>query len=797
MQELRANTEVIVRIGSFMDKDDGITPETGITLGVADEAVLLKHNGAAVVDLTESGIIWEAIAGDDGWYNLTLSASHTDTEGLLDVNVQDASICLPVTKSFMVLSEAAYDSKYVAKDSGFMDVNVKAVGGTEQSATDLKDFVDTGYDPVTHSIEQCKVNDDMVGTDGANTTVPDAAGTAATLHDATDELIGNLATGTAAISTGCKTAPDGFVINTGANEGGNEDNTHEANNTFHTIEDVGNALDVYYIFDVGGNGVPVTVTWKGYVQGNNDDVAIKAYNWVTSGWEQIGSIRGSTGETIQTLTWDFLSSHVGTGANLGLVHVAFISADMNKLGTDRIFVSYAIVTQSVGYSKGAIWVDTVNGSNENTEVYVDGVADNPVSTWAAALTLSAALGIKRFEIASGSSIELTGNSDNYELLGREWTLALGGQSITGAYIHGAVVTGIGTGVGARFFYCKIAQGGTITLAACGMMSCAMCGSIVLSSAGSYFFDGCFSGTAGAIMSDIDFAAAGDTFLNMRHYSGSIEIKNMNANGTDAMTLEGVGQLIINGDSGSSCFGGTIAIRGCFTVTDNTGGVVTLLDDARYDQTQVLNAVTDDATRIHASQLNTHTAITPAQAGDNMNLADDAIKATKYDESTAFPVKSDDSGVTQIARVGAHGDTLEKLSDEIAAVQSDVTTIAADVENIDGDAMRGTDGANTTVPDVAGTAAGLHSTTDGKIDGLNDPAASDIVTAMLAATGITAGGTWTLAKLLKITTAWAVGQWQDKSGESGTYEVLDGEDGTTVIVEVTPSDTSPQKQTTIL
>ena len=30
-------------------------------------------------------------------------------------------------------------------------------------------------------------------------------------------------------------------------------------------------------------------------------------------------------------------------------------------------------------------------------------------------------------------------------------------------------------------------------------------------------------------------------------------------------------------------------------------------------------------------------------------------------------------------------------------------IAADVVNIDGDAMRGTDGANTTVPDAAGTA----------------------------------------------------------------------------------------------
>ena len=34
-------------------------------------------------------------------------------------------------------------------------------------------------------------------------------------------------------------------------------------------------------------------------------------------------------------------------------------------------------------------------------------------------------------------------------------------------------------------------------------------------------------------------------------------------------------------------------------------------------------------------------------------------------------------------------------------------------------MRGTDGANTTVPDAAGTAASLHSTTDALIAALND------------------------------------------------------------------------------
>ena len=74
--------------------------------------------------------------------------------------------------------------------------------------------------------------------------------------------------------------------------------------------------------------------------------------------------------------------------------------------------------------------------------------------------------------------------------------------------------------------------------------------------------------------------------------------------------------------------------------------------------------------------------TPAEAGDAMNLAADAIKAVSYDESTAFPVKADDAGATQIARVGADSDTLETLSDEIAAVKAETASIQTETTAID-------------------------------------------------------------------------------------------------------------------
>ena len=53
----------------------------------------------------------------------------------------------------------------------------------------------------------------------------------------------------------------------------------------------------------------------------------------------------------------------------------------------------------------------------------------------------------------------------------------------------------------------------------------------------------------------------------------------------------------------------------------------------------------------------------------MTLADGAITAAKYDESTAFPLKSADTGLTAVARTGADSDTLESLSDQLDAVST--------------------------------------------------------------------------------------------------------------------------------
>lgn len=132
-QILRQSTQVVVRIGPFVDVTDAFTPETGVTLSGADEAELLKAAGAATVSI--AGNTFAAISGADGWYDLTLSTTDTNTIGPLDVVVNDDSVCLPVFVRFQVIEEAAYDTIYAASALPASTTNITA--GTVTTATNV------------------------------------------------------------------------------------------------------------------------------------------------------------------------------------------------------------------------------------------------------------------------------------------------------------------------------------------------------------------------------------------------------------------------------------------------------------------------------------------------------------------------------------------------------------------------------------------------------------------------------------------------------------------------------------
>jgi len=383
------------------------------------------------------------------------------------------------------------------------------------------------------------------------------------------------------------------VLTGGTTEVGVYGNTEHVDGVYHEINDNAGTTDMHYVFDIGSEGVPTGVRWTGYMFSNNDDMDVYAMNWGT-GWELIGNIDGKNLSVNEVHEFTLFPKHVGTGVDLGAVHIRFEQAGLSasELQTDQLIVQYAVINRSAGYAGGAIWVDT-NSGIAGSVPFINGTADNPVLTWGDALLLATALTMKKFHIINGSTIQLSAPSNNFTLEGDNWILDLNTQAIAGAHFSGASsVTGVGTGAGYDFHTCNF---GAANLADGHFNFCGFMGTLTLTAAGTYTLDSCHSMVAGTTAPLFDFGGVGNTNFNMRHYSGGAQIENMETAGTDTMSLEGHGQLIL----AASCAGGTIAIRGHFTITDNVaggfvagaGGVIS--DDARFTRSEVSDAVWDE------------------------------------------------------------------------------------------------------------------------------------------------------------------------------------------------------------
>lgn len=146
MQQLQADTAATVLIGAFVDKGDGVTPEEGITLAAADSAEIMKHDGTVFVDIAGEGANQCTLTHKEkGMYTLVIPAAVLDTEGRLTVFISDESICLPVWKDFMVISQAAWASLCTPKASGYMDVaniDVGLKGAGDDALTRIQAVID-------------------------------------------------------------------------------------------------------------------------------------------------------------------------------------------------------------------------------------------------------------------------------------------------------------------------------------------------------------------------------------------------------------------------------------------------------------------------------------------------------------------------------------------------------------------------------------------------------------------------------------------------------------------------------
>ncbi|MEA3281682.1 MAG: hypothetical protein U9Q68_03845 [Euryarchaeota archaeon] len=131
-----------IPLGYFVDNTDGDTEETGLTISNTD--IKLWKTGATTLANKNSG---GATHISNGIYYCTLDATDTDTEGPLIIFVHESG-ALPVRVECCVYGANIYDS--IVAYSDMLRIDIAQVLGTAQSATDLKDLIDDGYDPVNH-----------------------------------------------------------------------------------------------------------------------------------------------------------------------------------------------------------------------------------------------------------------------------------------------------------------------------------------------------------------------------------------------------------------------------------------------------------------------------------------------------------------------------------------------------------------------------------------------------------------------------------------------------------------------
>ena len=349
-----------------------------------------------------------------------------------------------------------------------------------------------------------------------------------------------------------------------------ETNTYEMTDTSnginHSLTPVSTSVDGYYAFLLGGDEVAVSVAFKGRLFSNptaSRTFVIQAWDWVagTPAWvtlETINAVNADAAANDVARAPILVSKYTGTGADIGKVHIRIYGTGLTTatpIRIDQLVVGRTSTSRTVGYADGAVWLNTNATANIGTESYVDGVADHPVTTIAAAITLADALGLKRIRIANGSAVTLTGTIAAKSLVGKNWTLALAGQAITGAYIEGATISGTSSGTGAEFVDCHFTSTQTV-----GGGDYFRCGfgvtTFTMLASSSYNFIACFDDDPDTATSPI-FVFAASAVVGARNWRGAFQVNSMAS--TNKLTIDGAGRLVISDTSE----GGAITMRGFY------------------------------------------------------------------------------------------------------------------------------------------------------------------------------------------------------------------------------------------
>lgn len=151
MQFLRQNTAVIVTVGPFYDKTDGVTIEDALTItneritltadtddGSAPTLILDNITGATAATANDL----DYIANEDaGYMKLELAAANVNRVGRMSLSITDAANHVPVFHEYFVLPQAIFD--WLTGVIVPLPANTTHVSGTAQTAGNLAALLTT------------------------------------------------------------------------------------------------------------------------------------------------------------------------------------------------------------------------------------------------------------------------------------------------------------------------------------------------------------------------------------------------------------------------------------------------------------------------------------------------------------------------------------------------------------------------------------------------------------------------------------------------------------------------------
>jgi hypothetical protein len=119
MQWLRTNTATRITVGPFLDKTDGVTPETGLAVANCKLTLVVDVAGipSLVLDTAPTAMGGDNdmvhVANDDaGYYDLELTAANVNFLGRAKLAITDPTTHCPVFHEFMIVPQNVWDSMF-------------------------------------------------------------------------------------------------------------------------------------------------------------------------------------------------------------------------------------------------------------------------------------------------------------------------------------------------------------------------------------------------------------------------------------------------------------------------------------------------------------------------------------------------------------------------------------------------------------------------------------------------------------------------------------------------------------